>query len=160
MRFAAVVPPGYDLLPGDLINEHPLRVWTWDDVIQVGTAEDWDFLPHTGMIQVPDSLPGAPVTRPGADDHLHRGEWWRQSDVAVDLYLGRIGPTSVMHAPDDDDHALVVDVMSAWASATLWVPLPHLHLVRVPPGTPGIRVAQYNEIVAPTLEITEDLELS
>jgi hypothetical protein len=151
-RFAAIKPPAFDAVGGQVTAEHPRVAWTHDGVMQVGTAEQWQHVAHAGLIEVPDGVSGAAVSRLDAEHHEHIHEWWRSGPKVC---VGVIGTAAVSHAPDDGPHALVLGTAQAWGQADwLWGPV---RTVRVPPETPGMALAEHEAIVRPVVvEPAED----
>lgn len=135
-RYAAIRP--------DASDQHRAVVWTYDGVMQVGTEAEWQHIAHAGLIEVPESTPGAPVEQVTADHHEHIVEWWHEGPQ---VYLGVIVTTAVAHTPDGADHALVLGSPQEWAAADhLWAAV---KLVRVPAGTPGMSLADHRSLVRP-----------
>lgn len=145
-RFAAIKPPHFEVVDGQVGDTHPTVVWTHDGVMQVGTAQEWEHVANAGLIEVPDGVDGAPVSRLDAEHHEHIVEWWRSGPK---LCLGVIGNAAVSHAPDDGPHVLVLGTEEAWAEADwLWGPV---RTVRVPPTTAGMALAEHEALIRPAL---------
>jgi hypothetical protein len=142
MKYAAAHPHTYEVVEGDEITDHPARMWTFDNVLQVDDAQRWEAMPHGGIFEVPDSCTewAPPVRPPAFDDFAHRGEWWREAT----MYVGAVGGTMIAHTPDGSDHNLVVDTWENWSSVDLYVAMHHLRRYLVPDDTPGMTVAQWN----------------
>jgi hypothetical protein len=146
-RYVAIKPAEVDTAPDGSEMSHPRQVWTYDGVIQIGTAEEWERVANEGLIEVPDRVAGAPVEHLAADHHEHIVQWWRDGSKVC---LGVIARAAVSHAPDDGEHALVLGTPQEWARADwLWG---QVKPVRVPFGTPGMTLVEHEAIVRPPVE--------